>query len=137
MSLTAKSSRPCLRHSRARCLPGIQVPIPGIVFLNAAKIFPVAFDSYFLKIVRENPAVIPQECFQNAGICEIQVCPVCCSLFGWWQWHFYCFCSQIFGQSTQFTMARCNCLLNVQYRGVFYVYPVIINFLKIGLNLNS
>jgi hypothetical protein len=45
--------------------------------------------SYFLKIVRGSPVVIPQECFQRAGFCEIKVFPVCCSLFWWRQCHLF------------------------------------------------
>jgi hypothetical protein len=65
-------------------LPGFPVPIPGIVLLTAAPLFPATFDSYFLKFVNENPLVIPQECFQRIGFSEIKVRPVCCPVFGWW-----------------------------------------------------
>jgi hypothetical protein len=54
-----------------KMLPGFPVPMPGIVVLTAGPIFHAAFDSYFLKIVHENPAVISHEGFQRAGFCEI------------------------------------------------------------------
>jgi hypothetical protein len=44
-------------------LPGFPVPIPGNVFLTAAPIFPVAFDSEFLEIVYENPSDNPAKLF--------------------------------------------------------------------------
>jgi hypothetical protein len=72
-----------------KMLPGFPVPIPEIVFLTAGPIFPVAFDFDLLKILDEDPAVIPHKYFQSAGFCEIEVCPVCCSVFGWWQWHLF------------------------------------------------
>jgi hypothetical protein len=72
-----------------KMLPGFPVPIPGIVVLTAASIFPAALDSYFLKILHENPPVISHEVFQSAGLREIQVCPVCCPVFGWRQWHLF------------------------------------------------
>jgi hypothetical protein len=52
-------------------LPGFPVPIPGIVFLTAAPIFLAAFDLCFLKIIHENPAIIPHDGFQHAGFSEI------------------------------------------------------------------
>ena len=70
-------------------LPGFPVSIPGIVFLTAAPIFPAAFDSYFFKIVHEDPAVISHERFYRAGFCEIKVGSICCSLLWWWQWHLF------------------------------------------------
>jgi len=72
-------------------LPGFPVPVPGIVFLTAPPISPDVFDSKPLKIVHENQAVISHECFQRAGFIEIEVCLAFCSVFGWWQWHYYCF----------------------------------------------
>ena len=72
-------------------VPGFPVPIPGKVFLTASHKFPVAFDPDFLKIFRENPALIPNAVFHRAGFSEIKVCPVSCSLFGRWQWHVFDF----------------------------------------------
>jgi hypothetical protein len=43
----------------------------------ACPIFPATFDSYFLKFLAENLAVIPHEGFQRARFSEIQVCPMC------------------------------------------------------------
>jgi hypothetical protein len=74
-----------------KMLPGFPVPIPGTVFLNADPIFHAAFDSHFLEILAENMPVIPHECFQRAGFSEIKVRPVCCSVFGGWQWHVFDF----------------------------------------------
>ena len=48
MSLMAKSSRPCSRHSSLKSQPRFSVPIPGIVILTAGPIFPAAFDLYLL-----------------------------------------------------------------------------------------
>jgi hypothetical protein len=70
-------------------LPRFPVPIPWIVFLTAGPIFPDEFDLYFLKILYENPAVISQEGFQRAGFIEIKVCPVRCTVFGWWHWYLF------------------------------------------------
>jgi hypothetical protein len=67
-----------------KMLPGFQGPIPGIVILTASPIFHATFDSYFLKIGCEGLEVIRQEGFQDAGFCEIKVCPVCCAVFGRW-----------------------------------------------------
>jgi hypothetical protein len=68
-------------------LPGFSDPIPGIVFLTASPIFHATFDFDLLKILAENMTVILEEFFQRTGFSEIEVCPVCGSLFGWWQWH--------------------------------------------------
>jgi hypothetical protein len=72
-------------------LPRFPVPISGIVVLIAGPIFTAAFDCDFLKIVNGNPAVILEECFQCSRLDEMQACPVCRSLFGWWQWHLFDF----------------------------------------------
>jgi hypothetical protein len=72
-------------------MPGFPVPIPGIVVLIAGPILPGTFDSNLLKILHENPAVISNEGFKCAGFDEIQVGPVCCSVFGRWQWHLFNF----------------------------------------------
>jgi hypothetical protein len=74
-----------------KMLPGFPVPIPGIVFLTAGRIFPAVFNSYNLKMAIENPPVILDEGFKHAGFCEILLCPVCGSLFGRWQWHLFDF----------------------------------------------
>jgi hypothetical protein len=74
-----------------KVLPWLPFPILGIVVMAACPVFPDSFDYDFLKILAENLAVISDECFQRAGFCAIQVCPVCCSLFGWWQWHVFDF----------------------------------------------
>jgi hypothetical protein len=50
-----------------------------------------------LKIVLENPLVIPHEIFKHAGFCEMLVCPVCCSLFGRWQSHLWFRSRECFG----------------------------------------
>jgi hypothetical protein len=70
-------------------LPGFPAPIPGIVVLTAGPIFPDIFDYDSLKIVYDNPLVIPHECFQRAGFVEIKVGSVFCPVFGWWQWHIF------------------------------------------------
>ena len=72
-------------------LPGFPVPIPGIVVLTAVEIFNATLGYDTLKIVHENPAVISNEGFKCAGFDEIQVGPVCCSVFGRWQWHLFNF----------------------------------------------
>jgi hypothetical protein len=75
--------------------PGLSGPIFGIVVLIASPIFLDSFDSYILKILIEIQVVILEECFQCAGFCEIKACPVCCSLFGWWQWHLFDFVRRV------------------------------------------
>jgi hypothetical protein len=72
-----------------KMIPRFPVPIPGIVVLTAGPIFHATFDYDLLKIVHENLAVMPDEGFQHAGFSTIEVCPVCCSLFLWWQWHIF------------------------------------------------
>jgi hypothetical protein len=66
-------------------------PIPGIVVLTAAPIFPVIFDYDLLKIGYEDLPVISHEGFQHFGFSEIEVCPRWCSFFGRWQWHLFDF----------------------------------------------
>jgi hypothetical protein len=51
-----------------KMLPWFPVQIPWIVVLIAGPIFPATFDSYFLKILDENPLVITYEGFKRAGI---------------------------------------------------------------------
>lgn len=80
-----------------KMLPGFPVTIPWIVVLTAAPIFPATLDSDFLRILPENLLVISDECFHRAGFSEIQVCPVCCPVFGRWQWHFYDYVWSDFG----------------------------------------
>ena len=59
--------------------------------MTAVPIFPATFDCDFLKILDENLMLILHEIFKHPGFDEIQVCSVCCSVFGWWQWHLFDF----------------------------------------------
>jgi hypothetical protein len=95
-----------------KMLPGFPVPIPEIVVLPAAPIFPGAFDSKPLKIVHENLAVISHECFQRAGFIETEVCLAFCSVFGRRKL-FYCVVS--IGFETVNAINNCTPQLSMKY----------------------
>jgi len=59
--------RKCMLYSRFR-ITGVSLKTFEEARGYRKNNYHATFDGYFLKIVRDNPAIIPQECFQRAAL---------------------------------------------------------------------